>query len=157
MRKELKKEYTVRISQSNRSQLVVVVYDMLLDYLKEAHSAEHDGNMDLFITELKNAQNVVAELMGALNFKYPISAELFRIYLFWNGQLVQAIVKKDISCLNGLEGMVKRFKQAFEEISKNDHSEPLMQNSQKVYAGLTYGRGSLSEMTDVDYNRGFQA
>lgn len=157
MRKDLKKEYTVRISQSNRTQLVVVVYDILLEYLKGAQHAEHDGDMDLFIAELKNAQNSVAELMGALDFKYPVSRELFQIYLFWNRQLIKAIVKKDIACLDGLDRMAVKLKQAFEELSKSDHSQPLMQNSQKVYAGLTYGRGELSEMMDLDYNRGFQA
>lgn len=157
MRKELKQEYTVRISQSNRTQLVVVVYDIFLEYLKGAHHAEHEGDMDLFIAELKNAQNVVAELMGALDYQYSVSGELFQIYLFWNSQLVKAIVKKDISCIDGLDRMAIRLKQAFEELSRNDHSQPLMQNSQKVYAGLTYGRGELSEMMDLDYNRGFQA
>lgn len=37
-------------------------------------------------------------------------------------------------------------KESFEEIAKQDTSGPVMENSQQVYAGLTYGKGSLNEV-----------
>ena len=37
-----------------------------------------------------------------------------------------------------------------------DHSEPLMKNTQQVYAGYTYGRDNLVETCqDSDSSRGF--
>ena len=36
MTNELKKEYTLRISQANKTQLVVILYEMLLIYVDEA-------------------------------------------------------------------------------------------------------------------------
>ena len=51
-----------------------------------------------------------------------------------------------------------KLKAAFEEVAKQDTSEPLMENTQQVYAGLTYGKGSLNEvlMSRDEYNRGYR-
>ena len=36
MTKEMKQNYTLRISQANKSELVVIVYEMLLTYIEDA-------------------------------------------------------------------------------------------------------------------------
>ncbi len=38
MTKELKQQYTLKITQANKTQLVVILYEMLLIYLEEAVS-----------------------------------------------------------------------------------------------------------------------
>lgn len=58
MKKELIQEYTARISQCNRSQLVVVVYDIMSDYIKSAKEAYNDGDMDSYISDMTHAQNI---------------------------------------------------------------------------------------------------
>ena len=55
--------------------------------------------------------------------------------------------------------MIAGLKTAFEKVAESDDSAPLMENTQSVFAGLTYGKGSLNE-TDLDpnaANRGFLA
>ena len=45
MTKELKQQFTLRISQANKSQLVVILYEMMITYLDEAFGrtmGEHD-------------------------------------------------------------------------------------------------------------------
>lgn len=157
MKKEMIQEYTTRISQCNRSQLVVVVYEAMIAYIKSGKDNFADGNETEFISDIKHAQNLLADLMGALDYKYEISNQLFNIYLFWNKQLVTSIVKKTIEPLDKIENMMQKLRDSFQKVSEQDTSAPVMQNSQKVYAGLTYGRKSLSEVADVDVNRGFQA
>ena len=39
MTKELKQEFTLKISQANKSQLVVILYEMMLTYIGEAKQA----------------------------------------------------------------------------------------------------------------------
>lgn len=48
---------------------------------------------------------------------------------------------------------------AFEEVAKQDTSGAVMQNTQQVYAGLTYGKGKLNEvfMNGNERSRGFMA
>lgn len=156
MKKEKIQDYTTRISQCNRSQLVVVVYEAMIDYIKSGKENFSIGNETEFISDMKHAQNLLADLMGALDYKYEISNQLFNIYLFWNRQLVASIVKKSIEPLDKIDNMMMKLHDSFEKASEQDKSAPIMQNSQKVYAGLTYGRQSLSEVADVDVNRGFQ-
>ena len=49
-------------------------------------------------------------------------------------------------------------KEAYEVLAIQDQSGPVMQNTQAVYAGLTYGKDDLTEnMTDQGTNRGFLA
>jgi len=157
MKREIIQDYTTRISQCNRSQLVVVVYEAMIDYIRSGKDNFEIGNETEFISDIKHAQNLLADLMGALDYKYSISNNLFNLYLFWNRQLVTSIVKKSIEPLDKIEAMMQKLHDSFQKVSEQDKSEPVMQNSQKVYAGLTYGRQSLSEMADVDVNRGFQA
>ena len=46
--------------------------------------------------------------------------------------------------------------EAFVEVAKSDDSDSVMQNSQRVTAGLTYGRNNLNESyDDGNLNRGF--
>ena len=49
---------------------------------------------------------------------------------------------KDIS---QIAGMFRKLRDAYHTISKEDQSEPLMENAQNVYAGLTYGRTDINE------------
>ena len=46
---------------------------------------------------------------------------------------------------------------SIETAAGDDKSAPLMDNAQKVYAGMTYGRGRLTESFINDDNRGFLA
>ena len=48
---------------------------------------------------------------------------------------------------------------AFAEVAKQDTSGAVMQNTQQVYAGLTYGKGRLNEvfMNGNEQSRGFMA
>lgn len=37
--------------------------------------------------------------------------------------------------------------ESFEQVAKEDHSGPVMEHSQQLYAGLTYGKGTLNEVS----------
>ena len=61
-----------------------------------------------------------------------------------NGEIVREVMGK--------------LKEAFIKVAKQDNSAPVMKNTQQVYAGLTYGKGSLNEvlLTGNDSNRGYR-
>ena len=44
MTRELKQQYTLRISQANKTQMVVILYEMLLIYVEEAMQAHEQGD-----------------------------------------------------------------------------------------------------------------
>ncbi len=152
-------EYTARISQSNKSELVVVVYDIIIESLKEAIGYFEKGEKEHFSTKVKYAQKFLLELMNTLDFKYDISKELLRLYIFVNKQMINSCIKMDASLLDSAIDVMEKLRIGFVEVAKADKSEPIMQNVQPIYAGLTYGRGTLNEIaygTNIA-SRGFKA
>lgn len=158
MKKELLQEFTTRVTQANRTQLVVTIYDIILASIEDAKEAYHAEDMKEWQHSLERAQGLVMELLQSLDFQYEISKELGSLYLFVNRRILHSIARKNVELLDGTDKVIRNLRNAFEEVSKTDASGPVMMNTQKVYAGLTYGKGSdLSEMYQADSNRGFQA
>ncbi len=159
MNKEAMKAFSVRVTQASKSELTVVLYEMILTELKEAREAFAKGDMTGFDKELKLAQKYVTELQATLNYSYSISYDLLSLYLFVNKRIIQAIVRRIPDSLDSAESIMNKLLVGFEGVTKTDHSGPMMRNTQQVYAGLTYGRGYLNE-TNIDPNsrsRGFIA
>lgn len=158
MKKELLQQYTTRVTQANRTQLVVTVYDIILTSLEDAKEAYQSGVKDEWRHSLERAQRLVMELLQALDFRFALSKELGSLYLYVNRRILHALVQNKVELLEGTDTVIRNLRNAFEEVSRTDDSAPVMVNTQKVYAGLTYGKSSaLSEMFQDDNNRGFQA
>lgn len=158
MDKEVIQEFTIKIAESNRTQLLVNIFDLILISLKEANEYAEQGEREPFKHSVGRAQGLVRELMEALDFNYAISLELLQLYLFVNRRLLQALAIHKSEPLEGLDRVIGNLRRAFEEVSREDRSAPLMQNTQKIYAGLTYGRTTeLSETCHENTNRGYQA
>lgn len=159
MKKEAIKAFTVRVTQASRSELTVILYEMILTELKEAKEAYGQGNLAAFDKELKLAQKYVTELQATLNYSYGISYDLLSLYLYVNKRIITAIIRKNPDTLDSAESILKKLLTGFEGVSSEDKSGPVMRNTQQLYAGLTYGKGYLNE-TYVDpsnKNRGFIA
>ena len=68
MKKEQIVDFTRRISQANRSGLVVVMYDIFFTYLDDARAAYDAADWDAYKEALRGAQRAIDELISALNF-----------------------------------------------------------------------------------------
>ena len=55
--------YSLRITQGNKSNLVVVTYDIILKYLEDAKNSYQTGNVEQFVSQIKKANEFLAELM----------------------------------------------------------------------------------------------
>ncbi len=156
MTKEQIQEYTLRITRANRSELIVIVYELALSYLDEAVSAFDNGDHEAFKANASYANKCVGDLLEALDFNYEPSYPLMRIYVYISKQISLAPIRKDKEGLLEAGRLLGRLKKSFDDIAASDDSEPLMSNTQDVYAGLTYGKGSLNESIGGDSNRGFR-
>lgn len=156
MTKEEKNAFSYRIMQASPTQLVVILYEMAECYVKQAISNAEAGNIDEFRADLKNAGRVINELNHALDLKYEISLQFMQIYVFINRAMIRASVSKETAELTRCMGMLGKLKAAFAQISGEDKRGPVMENTQQVYAGLTYSKGSLNESFGLESNRGFR-
>lgn len=155
MTKEQIQEYTLRITRANRSRLIVIVYELALSYLDTAIKAFDDDDQEIFKNNASYAGKCVGDLLEALDFNYEPSYPLMRIYVFISKEISLAPIKKDKEGLVVARRLLAKLKKSFDDIAKEDDSAPLMSNTQEVYAGLTYGKGSLNESVESASNRGF--
>ena len=145
MTKEMKQIFTRRITQANRTQLVVILYDMILTYLKDAATAQEIGCEQEFKKDMQCARNCISELRGSLDFNYDLARNLFAIYAFADRELAHDVRGISAEQLVQITGMFQKLRDAYHTISKEDQSQPLMENAQDVYAGFTYNRTDVNE------------
>lgn len=157
MNEDKKKIFTARISQANKSELVVIMYDIIFDSMDEARNALAQGSKDEFKRELSRAQKLLRELIATLNMQYDISKELMPLYLYANRCIVDSLRTGDAKLLDDVELVLKPLREAFSEVAKQDTSPALMEHTQQVYAGLTYGKGTLNETLFSANSRGYKA
>lgn len=159
MERDKIQEFTLRVTQASKTELVVILYDLILSDIKEANRYFGENDLDSFVHELKHAAKCMNELMATLDYKISLSHELLSLYSYANKMLIAAQMKKDPSLLSSVVSVIEKLKVAFEELSKQDISGPVMENTHQVYAGLTYGKGTLNEsfLSSYDQNRGFKA
>ena len=161
MTKEKKQEFTLRITQANRTQLTVILYEMALYYVDEAQLAgeglpENKEKKEAYRTAIRKARNCVKELQSTLNYDYPISGNLLSLYVYANRELTRADVARKPAYLENVKRVLSSLHDAFARVSEEDDSEAIMENTQTVYAGLTYGKDSLNEnLADQGGSRGF--
>lgn len=158
MKEEQIKDFTRRISQCNKGEMIVIMYDILFAYIKDAKDGYAANDYNAFKTGLSKAQKSVDELIHALNFRYPIAKELYPLYIFSKENLAKAVIKNRLQEVEEAETVLHGLYEAFSEAARQDKSEPLMRNTQQVYAGMTYGKNNLTEtFQEPETSRGFFA
>ena len=156
MTKELKQEYTLRITQANKTQLITILYDMTLLYLEEAKEALNEDQKEDFKMAIRKIQSCIGELVDSLNTEYDLAKQLFQLYRYIYRELIKASTHYSQENLEHVASVIEKLREAYAQIERQDTSGPVMGNTQTVYAGLTYGRSDLNEsITGVESNRGF--
>ncbi len=154
----LKQSYTRRLSQCNKGEMIVIIYEITFTYLDEAKKAREINNHDAFKYAIQNGQDTINVLIRSLDFSYDISKELHPLYVYCRNQLAKARYQYSLDGINEAEKILRRLYAAFCEAAKTDTSGPLMRNVQHVYAGNTYGKTDLNESyINYDAQRGFLA
>lgn len=159
MKKEHLQEYAARVSQANRSELVVIIYEIILESIEESKKLLEEGQIEAARTETTRTRSLVTELMSSLDMQYGISHYLRQLYIYAYHELCHAVAERKPELYDHAANIFKGLLPSFQEVAKQDTSEAVMQNTQHIYAGLTYGKDSLNETigVGVSMNRGFEA
>ncbi len=155
MTKDRKQQYTLRISQANSTELVVILYEMLMDYLEEGRLACKTADTETKKEALRKSRGCINELMQSLNQAYEPAPALMQIYLYCLKRLAHCERKDDEDGFEEISRIIAPLCDAYRQLIPLNEGGPVMNNSQTVYAGLTYGRNTLTEnMADQSTNRG---
>lgn len=144
MTKEEINIFSRRITQSSRSELVVITYEIIENYIERAMEVQDDK--EDFVFNMKKAKQFLNNVSSALDFSYDISKQLMSLYMYMDRCLISSIVKQTPVETDTVLSMLTRLKSSFVEVSKFDKSGAVMQGGEQVYAGLTYGKGVLNEV-----------
>ena len=157
MKNELKQELTRRLCACNNGGLVLVMYDIYFGFSEDVKNALMSEDREALRKGVSDVQAALDELMGALDFKYPLAGQLYPLYSYCKRLFSTVLYSLDVSVVDEADGIMKKLRSSFETVAAGDKSAPLMDNAQKVYAGMTYGKGRLTESFINDNNRGFLA
>ena len=153
-----KQDFTLRISQANPTEMVVVLYDMLLCYLRDGESALEQKDEEELRAAVRRAQGCLGELMNSLNMKYDPAPALRKLYGYCIRELAAAEAGRKARPLQEIRRIITSLRDAYGQIAGRNSAGAVMRNAQTVYVGLTYGRHSLTEnMADQGANRGMYA
>lgn len=137
--------YKMRISQAGIAELTLIMMQMEMQWMKEACGAYEDKDMDLFQENVSNAQSVQVELMNVMNVNNSVARDMYSVFVYINKMLIESQIKQHPVDLMRCVGMMEKFYKSIEAISETDTAGPVMESSEKVYAGLTYGASGLVE------------
>ncbi len=155
MTSEIKQQFTFRISQANPTEMIVVLYDMTLQYLADADELAGRGDFSAYRENVLRARKCINELMHSLHLEYEPAVSLQKLYLYCIRRLAQAELRCHAELLREVVNTITPLRDAYRQIACQNTAGPVMQNTQTVYAGLTYGKNTLTEnMTDQSMNRG---
>ena len=118
MDREAIKTYSYRISQATRSELVVIVYDIIRDYLKDAVSTSDNA---VFKEKLHMAMRGIDQLITGLDMQYELSGNLYVLYNYMKRTLIGAQVSYDKNVVNSIYDMLGQLRQSFYEVSRQDN------------------------------------
>ena len=155
MTSEIKKQFTFRISQANPTEMVVILYEMTLQYLSDAKEAAEREDYAKYRENVRRARNCISELLQSLHLKYEPAGALRQLYLYCIRRLSQAEVRWHPELLQEIADIITPLCDAYRQVAPQNTAGPVMKNTQTVYAGLTYGKNTLTEnMADQSMNRG---
>lgn len=154
--------YTLKITNANSTGLVVILYEIFDTYIDEAKKALNTpwskDSTDEYIKSIRMASQVIRHLEGALDFKYEISSTLYPLYDYVERALAKATYTRNAKDLETAQRIMDTLKESFSQVAEQDHSLPVMGNTEQVVAGMTYGKSDVDEtMANYDSQRGFFA
>ena len=155
MEDNLKKQFAMRISQANNVQMILISYEIIETYLREAK--QFGAGTGDYVINIDKAKRCIEEMMNNLHYEYDIARDLKQMYLYMKKRLRLAICEKDVDAIDEVRRMIKDLHDSYESIADTDDSEPMMKNAQSVVAGMTYGKDQiLQESTGDMSNRGYR-
>lgn len=140
------------VANASRVELLCITYELFLHHIEEALKKDKESRQE----RINHAKEVLLNLTEDLNFEMAIASDLFNIYIYVQNILIN-FYKEDNQLKEAYE-LIEMIYQSYLKLAMQEKDAvPVMQNTENIYAGMTYGKGYLNEMVMQDTNRGFKA
>lgn len=149
--------YVNKITTATPIKLVIINYEIIIDYLNCALFYLNNNDNKNFEFNAKKARQFLSELRASLNMNYEISHFLMKIYNFLDKEIAFLIINKNKKHIYSCTKILKNLLAAWVNI-EDDNKDVVMENTEQIFAGLTYNKnGKLDEFINPDTKRGFMA
>lgn len=158
MTREKIRDFTIRVTTANKTEMIVILYDIAITYLQDAIDALSEGNHSEYRMELGRARNTLRELQNSVDTSIDLGMNLLKIYVYCNKELTKAYLDYDEAPIFHVMAMFIGLRDAYMEAGKVDKSGPVMDNVETICSGYTYNRYMRRETVSTgEYNRGLLA
>ena len=150
--------YTFRVSQANKTEMIVILYDIALTYIDSCEAALRADQKREFRKNIDSLRRTINELTASVNTSTELGMTLLRLYIFCGGEITKAYMDYNPHNLENIRKDMTKLRDAYKVASSKDTSPAVMQNTEKVYSGFTYSHTGVSEnVASVDAGRGYLA
>lgn len=140
--------YVKKITSATPLGLVIINFELILDYLNAAKTSSNDEEFKL---NMNGAHNFLKELIASLDMDIDLSKQLLELYIYVNKLVLIAAGKKDTTMIDAAHSILENLLSAFREIKEDVTEKAVMEDAPRVFAGLTYdSNGNLSEYSDIN-------
>ncbi len=119
------RETTVRTA--GQGKLIVMLYDEALKQIDTclAHMEDRSKHLDSVHNSIVKAQDVITELTVSLDFDRggEIARNLFNLYMFFNRQLMEGNVRKDVKPIREVRTFLAQLREAWVRIAHTQVEE----------------------------------
>lgn len=109
---------TQSINTMTSGELLLLLYDELVKRMLRAELALDQENYELFEESVIRCREIIRYLEDTLDRQYPISAELSRLYEFFQYQLSRVTASRKKSILQELRPYIEDLRSSFREAEK---------------------------------------
>jgi flagellar protein FliS len=127
------KETTIKTA--GQGQLIVMLYDeaakqltKAIELLEQNNTQKKDpGRIEQISKAVMKTEEILTELMVSLDFEQggEISKNLFSLYTWFNRELLEANINKDVSRMTTVKDMISELRNAWSQIASQNPAEPL--------------------------------
>ena len=103
---------------STPQELTLMLYNGLVKFLKLAHQAIEEKDIEKANNNLVKAERIVNEFICSLDTQYEISTGLYQIYDYMNRRMIEANIKKDKVIVEEIIGYAEELRDTWAQAMK---------------------------------------
>ena len=123
-----KRYQQVNVETASQGKLIVMLFNGAVQRAEKALHAIEDGNLENVHNHLVRAQDIIAELRGALNMEAgEVAGNLDRVYEYFQHLLIKANVRKDVAPLHDVIELMTLMRDTWAELFATTGETPKKQ------------------------------
>lgn len=138
------------IAHATEKELIALTYELFLEAIDQALTSEGE----LRKKAVERGKDVLKVLTQNLNFEVDLAKDLFDLYVYIQNLLINHFNEADK--LQESYNLIHTIYEGYKQIHLGEEVSAI-KNAQHIYAGMTYGREQLNEITFEDETRGYKA